>query len=219
MLHRNNPLTTQSPLLNQLFYLYKTDKGRNGYSGIYECMFHDKRDKITSMLEIGIGTMIPGMISSMVDFGLEGYKPGGSLRAWRDYFPNANIYGFDIQSDTQFTEERIFTMQGDSRVSEDVDAKLSKYGLRSFDIIIDDGSHKANEQIITLQNFFKYLKPGGMYIIEDVGWGNSGNLSSVKDVVGDLPMFFLGPHNNIIVIANPIINPSELERVRARQFF
>ena len=36
-------------------------------------------------------------------------KPGASLRVWRDYFPNAIIYGADIDKDILFAEERIKT--------------------------------------------------------------------------------------------------------------
>ena len=38
---------------------------------------------------------------------IENYKQGASLRSWQEYFPNAMIYGGDIQEDTQFEENRI----------------------------------------------------------------------------------------------------------------
>ena len=36
-------------------------------------------------------------------------KPGASLRVWRDFFPNAKIYGGDIDKETLFIEDRIST--------------------------------------------------------------------------------------------------------------
>ena len=82
--------------LRDLFNKYGSDKGRNGYAPIYESLFKNIKDKPLELLEIGIGTLIPGAPSTMVGFSLPGYSPGGSLRAWRDYFTNGLIYGGDV---------------------------------------------------------------------------------------------------------------------------
>ncbi len=92
--------------LCDLFNKYGSDKDRNGYAQVYHTLFHKLCDQPINFLEIGIGTMIPGVASSMQGYALEGYKPGGSLRAWRDYFVNGRIVGVDIQPDTQFTDEQ-----------------------------------------------------------------------------------------------------------------
>ena len=41
-----------------------------------------------------------------------------------------------------------------------------------FDIIIDDGSHKLSDILSSLGNFYKNLKPGGFYIIEEFKYPN-----------------------------------------------
>ena len=41
-----------------------------------------------------------------------------------------------------------------------------------FDIIIDDGSHKLSDLIISLNTFYKNLKPGGFFVIEDFKHSN-----------------------------------------------
>lgn len=38
----------------------------------------------------------------------------------------------------------------------------------NFDIIIDDGSHWPQHQIISFETLWKAVKPGGMYIVEDI---------------------------------------------------
>jgi hypothetical protein len=44
---------------------------------------------------------------------------------------------------------------------------LSNHLADELDIIIDDASHNLRDIIITLSIFFKKLKKGGVYIIED----------------------------------------------------
>jgi len=135
--------------IDQLFNFYGSDKTRNGYAPLYHSLFKNIKDKPIDLLEIGIGTMIPGVHSSMVGFSLPGYKPGGSLRAWRDYFINGQIVGADVQPDTQFTEERIKTYICDSL---SIKNTTDVFSDKLFDIIIDDGSHRDEHQLKPLEN-------------------------------------------------------------------
>ena len=88
----------------------------------------------------------------MVGYALDNYIQGGSLRAWRSYFPLAEIYGFDIQKDTQFSDERIHTDFVNSTVAEEIGTWKIKRPNLKFDIIIDDGSHIDDDQLATLNN-------------------------------------------------------------------
>jgi hypothetical protein len=167
------------------------------------------RDHPITLLEIGIGTMIPGVSSSMVGYALEGYKPGGSLRAWRDFFVNGRIIGVDIQPDTQFSDEpRIETYLCSSIEKDKVDALMETLDSPQLDIIIDDGSHLDLHQLETLKNFYPYLKPGGLYIIEDIN--ERCRLNSYPSFVGCMcnndPYFFVGIKNNVCVIYKSHIN-------------
>ena len=188
--------------LAQLFNKYGSDKDRNGYSPLYHTLFNKIKYEQMNVLEIGIGTMIPGVRSSMVGYALDNYKPGGSLRAWRDYFKNSEIYGFDVQPDTQFTEERIQTRLCDSTNNRSVKDTMSYLSNIQFDIIIDDGCHSYQSQFETLKNFYPYLKEDGIYIIEDIYPGSlvSANPEIIKGIVNNDPLFFVGLHNNQCVI-------------------
>src|SRR5215831_13779827 len=104
----------QQPDLAQLFHQYGSDKDRNGYAPCYAALLTPRRESIRSVLEIGIGTMIEGVPASMRGYALGHYSPGGSLRAWRDFFPHADVVGVDIQPDTQFSDDRITTHLADS---------------------------------------------------------------------------------------------------------
>lgn len=156
--------------LNYYVQKYGSDKILSGYTQVYEPIFKNIRKEVKSVLEIGIGTLMPDIPSSFVGNPAHypHYKPGGSLRAWRDYFENAQIYGIDVAEDCKFEEERIST-----QIFSSLDEELSAQFLldKEFDIIIDDGLHTAEAQIKTLKNFFHKLKDNGIYAIEDCGGG------------------------------------------------
>jgi hypothetical protein len=187
--------------ISVLFNKYGSDKDINGYSALYHTLFDKIRQDKLNVLEIGIGTMIPGAPSSMVGYSQSHYKPGGSLRAWRDYFVNSRIIGVDIQPDTQFSDDRIETHLCNSTKAEEVKQLMDTLNTE-FDIIIDDGCHDGGSQTNTLRNMYPYLKKGGIYIIEDIYPGSSVTQSPkvIKEVVNNDPLFFVGLLNNQCVI-------------------
>lgn len=162
--------------LSRLCDLYGSDKGHvatgptpyswpsHNYADFYEMIFGHCRNTIASVLECGMGTNNPGLPSSM---GVDG-KPGASLRVWRDYFPNAEIIGIDIDSKILFQEERISTYQVDQTSSESIRAFLDQIPGTEFDVILDDGLHKFSAGRTLFENTIHRLKPDGVYLIEDV---------------------------------------------------
>ena len=111
-----------------------------------------------------MGTNNPGLVSSMGSGG----KPGASLRVWRDYFPNAQIVGVDIDGDIIFQDERIRTFQCDQTDPAAIKAVMDQVGDIEFDLMIDDGLHTFAGGVSLLENAIHKLKPEGVYIIEDV---------------------------------------------------
>ena len=69
-------------------------------------LFSQKKNSVTNIFEIGLGSINTKIVSNMGKFG----KPGASLRAFRDFCPNAIIYGADIDQSILFKEERIKTL-------------------------------------------------------------------------------------------------------------
>lgn len=154
--------------IKKLFDQQGTDKGK-WFGGLYDVLLQPYRETIKCVVEVGIGTLIPHAPSSMVGWGLENYRPGGSLRAWRDFLPNAEIYGLDVALDTQFTDEhRIHTYLCDSTDRDQAEQFFNRIAPIRPDLVIDDGLHTVEAQIGTLRNFFPSLLPGGLYVIEDV---------------------------------------------------
>ena len=193
--------------LAQLFNKYQSDKDRNGYSHLYSILFDKIKSDKLNILEIGIGTMIPNVKSSMKGYMADTYLPGASLRSWKDYFINSQIYGIDIQPDTQFTEDRIQTYLADSTNKDSVNQLMQNLNIQ-FDVIIDDGWHWDEAQKKTLANFFPYLKDGGIYVIEDI-YPESNITKSpyeIKNIINKNEHFFVGLKNNQCVIRKKNIN-------------
>lgn len=154
--------------LTDLMNFHGSDKGgknnHHNYSEYYSEIFFYKRKKIKNFLEIGLGTNNTNLPSNM---GSEG-KPLASLRAWRDYFVNANIYGADIDKNILKDEERIKTFYVDQTNPETISALFKQIGLDKFDVILEDGLHEFNANICFFENAIDYLDDNGVYIIEDI---------------------------------------------------
>jgi SAM-dependent methyltransferase len=187
--------------LDQLMNKYGSDKARNGYVQTYHSFMKHMRQTPVKLLEIGIGTLLPGVPSSMRGYSLPGYSPGGSLRAWRDYLEKGNVVGIDIQPDTQFSEDRIQTYIADSSNREQLDNVL---GDQMFDIIIDDGLHYDEAQLKTMKNLWHRVKPGGYYVIEDITPRSRIPTEfryRIDEIVGKDGFYFLTEHKNLLVVS------------------
>ena len=148
--------------LDFLFEYYKTDKANkfknivgkgHGYSAFYEKHFEEFRSQKINLLEIG------------------SYS-GASAAAFIKYFKNIKIYCLDINlTRFQFKSKHIFTYGIDVNNKKSISNFLKKINfdtsIGKFDIIIDDGSHILSDQLKSLNYFFKYLKIGGCYVIEE----------------------------------------------------
>lgn len=190
-----------APDLATLFATHGSDKDRNGYSSLYNALFLALKQAPVSLLEIGIGTMLPGH-SSMKGYMPDTYQPGASLRAWRDFFPTGDVHGMDVQPDCMFSEPRITTHMCNSTEAESCRAWIEAHPDLTFDIIVDDGSHWDQHQLATLAHLFPLVKPGGFYVIEDVVPSSlvSREPMRVKEIVGDVGIFYAGLKNNLCII-------------------
>ena len=139
--------------LCRLAQKYGTDK-YPWYTPFYDVLLRDRRQGIRRVLEIGIGT--PEAMAHVPD-----YRPGASLRMWRDYFPEAQIRGLDKNPDVAFSECRIVALCFDQH-------NVAALDVHGSDLIIDDGSHLPEHQIQSAKHLVPQLAPGGLYIIEDV---------------------------------------------------
>ncbi len=179
-LFKKNMLT-----LNEYASMYGTDKGPNGhnYTPYYDMFFKSMRLKMPNVLEIGI-------------------DEGNSLKMWAKYFEGGLIHGIDLRGDYDYLKEwkkenkaYIKTHVVDQSNKADLvlfGEKFSDY----FSIIICDGSHNAEDDILTFETLFPYLKSGGYFAIEDTlcstdknRWGKVANIyDRIKQMIDEVHM-------------------------------
>lgn len=211
--HKKN----ERDLVSQLCDKYGSDKGgvkssahacprpTHTYADFYSRLFSHCRQSVEKVFECGLGTNNPDLVSSM---GHDG-KPGASLRVWRDYFPNATVYGADIDRDVLFEEERIRTFYVDQLDPTAIAALWRQVGVGDFDLMVDDGLHTFEAGSCLFEHSISRLAKDGVYIIEDVGPSNLLRYKaffSNKDYAVDYVTLFrpnvrLGD-NNLVVIRN-----------------
>jgi hypothetical protein len=164
-------------LLARLCEQYGSDKGGikneglpypwapHTYADLYSRLFEHCRFSMERIFECGLGTNNPNLASNM---GANG-RPGASLRVWRDYFPNAQILGADIDRAVLFEEDRIKTGYMDQTNPHSIHEFWKILGMEGFDLMIDDGLHTFSAGVCLFENTISKLKSNGIYFIEDVG--------------------------------------------------
>ena len=137
--------------LDKLAKIHGTDKSsdNHNYCVKYEKYLPFKRYDNLNILEIGI-------------------LDGKSLLTWKDYYYRSNILGIDINPDCkQYEEERISVEIGSQDDGNFLSRIWQQYG--PFDMILDDGSHMNSHMIYSFEHLWGSVKPGGLYVIEDIG--------------------------------------------------
>ena len=156
---------SNSSELCELGKKYDTDKSsqRNNvsntrhchpYTLFYDGLFKNKKDECLKIAELGI-------------------LDGASLLMWKEYFKNSEIYGFENNNNLinnfkeKFNNERITLANIDVTNKNSIIKTFSELEIL-YDIIIEDTTHQFEDQIKVIENIYKYLKPGGVLIIEDI---------------------------------------------------
>ena len=143
--------------------VYNPPYPRHCYTKYYYELFSPIKHNHLRIFELGIGSTN----NYPYNMGANG-RPGGSLRGWREFFPNAHIYSADIDRSILVNEERIQTFYCDQGSKESILDMWNNPALQEeFDIIIDDGCHEVFHNVTFFENSFHKLKKGGIYIIED----------------------------------------------------
>jgi SAM-dependent methyltransferase len=151
---------------------YGSDKGRaHRYTSVYSALFKERYHEPLRVFELGLGTNNPDAPSNMGVLG----APGASLRGWRELFPHALVYGADIDRRILFQEDRIKTFYCNQLDRSSIRELWAQPDLRDgLDIIIEDGLHTLEANVAFLEESLDHLRPGGIYITEDIVWNEIG---------------------------------------------
>jgi len=137
----------------RIFQIYKNLKRVSlkcdTYFQTYEEMFNSYVGKKVTFVEVGV-------------------LQGGSLFMWREYFgKNARIIGIDLHPNAKELEKHGFEIyigsQSNKKFWKDFYSKVGK-----IDILLDDGGHVNDQQIITLGETINNINDNGIIVTEDV---------------------------------------------------
>jgi hypothetical protein len=170
---RDEPSSAQESGQNPLLAYFEDRKAGRGifkwrhYFEIYDRHFNRFRGRPVNVLEIGVYS-------------------GGSLEMWSDYFgPQSHIYGVDIQPKCKAYEARSISISIGDQSDRDF-WKRFKANTPSLDIVIDDGGHQPEQQVVSFEELFPVLRPGGLYVCEDLGGSFNGFMMYAQGLVHDL---------------------------------
>ena len=132
--------------LQAIFDKYGTDKSHHGYHEFYAEALKPHREESCNIVEIGV-------------------QESKSLKAWLEYFSKAFVYGLDLLQPS--VGERYEILKWDQSSRSEIESAAARIGTAR--VIIDDGSHVPEHQLLTFNILFtSVLEEGGVYILEDV---------------------------------------------------
>ena len=156
------------------------------YTLFYEGLFRNKKNKTLTIAELGI-------------------LDGASILMWKEYFTNAEIYGFDYNDELitkfkqNFNNDRITLANMDVTNKDSIVTAFSELNIL-YDIIIEDTTHQFEDQIRVIENAYQYLKPGGILIIENIfkSYNENDYINRLLPILGDLQDYYFVEldHNN-----------------------
>ena len=132
--------------LDELAINCGTDKSSHGhgYMEAYQSHLKPYRDRPIVFIEIGVGS-------------------GGSLRMWREWMPQAQVFGIDIAPEVAERDAHVFI--GDQADPDFLLDVLEQTGPP--DVVVDDGGHLSSQMITSFRTLFPRLRSGGLYVVED----------------------------------------------------
>ena len=140
------------------------------YFEIYHRHFERFRGKEVHIVEIGVFS-------------------GGSLQMWKNYFgPDCVVYGIDIEESCRaYEDEQVKIFIGDQ--ADRTFWQKFRQEVPRVDIVIDDGGHFPHQQIVTFEEMFPHLSPGGVFLCEDIHFAGNPFADYMGQVAQNLHSF------------------------------
>lgn len=143
------------------------------YFHVYDKLFAPYADKEITFVEIGI-------------------LNGGSLFMWRDFFgPKARIIGIDLNPAAEKWNDHGFEIYIGSQQNPKFWKELFEK-IGTIDILLDDGGHTFEQQIVTCHSAVPHINDGGLLVVEDT------HTSYMPSFGGPSPVSFVSYAKNIV---------------------
>lgn len=188
--------------LNDIGVRMGTDKSSllHNYLDYYQEFFPEP-EKIKKVVELGLQRRSGKWKESAMP----------SVKMWLEFFPNAHVFGFDMQNLDSF--ERFTFFRGEQGRMKHHMEFAEKIGW-DIDFVIDDASHRSPDQLLSLLFFWPRLKVGGIYIVEDTNaivqqeypeWMRTNNYFEdyVRAIGGDftwIPSATAGKKSSLVIV-------------------
>ncbi len=146
-----------------------SDKGsaKHRYTELYHLLFGPHRGREVVLVELGL--MIGGPEHGVPADRAVAAPP--SVAMWLDYFPKGRVIGLDVSDFSAYETERFRFLRCDLDDRAAIGAAAAEVArLGPPDFIVDDASHASAHQQDAFLALFPVLKPGGLYLIEDLRW-------------------------------------------------
>lgn len=178
--NESNFYMNESSLFSYKKSPYRSVK-HNTYFQVYDRLLQKYRGKEITFVEIGV-------------------LGGGSLFMWRDFFgPRARIIGVDLNPDAKKWEALGFEIFIGSQSDEIFWNDFVK-NVGSVDVVLDDGGHTYEQQIVTTECLLSNINDGGMLVVEDThtsyqegfGFERHSFINYVKRFIDKINMRFSG---------------------------
>jgi hypothetical protein len=170
--------------LNELANKHGTDKGdgchdRHDYAKVYEHLIR----LLCGIIPQDDKAMPQAVLVRMLEIGIwDPRNPGASIRMWREFLPKAEIWGIDVNPECSVLSRECgvnihLVNQGDRE-------RLQKAAeeIGSLDFVVDDGSHQAAHQRISLETIWPFVRVGGWYAIEDLHAPQSSSYEGLAEL-------------------------------------
>lgn len=136
----------------------RNDYYRHSYTPFYSLLFSNRRYDRINLGEVGI-------------------LHNSSIKMWREYFPNASIYGWDgnhdhLENAKSHNLKNVFYDYMHTSYEKSIQQAFAETQVK-FDILIDDASHLFWDQIRLIRECTNYLSPNSTLIIEDIDKNNA----------------------------------------------
>ena len=157
-----------------------TDKTTShAYGPLYSRLFEPYRDAARAVMEIGVYS-------------------GASVLAMADFFEGAEILGVDITLDNvKFGRfhPRVKYVQMDGTQADAPANLLASSGRKApekggWDVILDDASHRPEDQVQAFRVWGPHVAPGGIFVIEDIDGRHADQVrAGLEKVASELGTF------------------------------